>query len=244
MLIAAAIAGAAAGLASMPHCAAMCGPLAGFACTRSSFAGRVQGPLFYQLGRSVGYALLGALVGAFGGAAAASLSGPWATAVLSWTFAAALLVVGTKLFRRTMPARPPVMKIGRGRPEPSVVSRLVARMPQHPALFGLLTGLLPCGALAAALLLAAGTASPWAGALLMLVFSATSGLALLGVGLLAQKAGRSMNPWVLRVTAVVLLVGAVVLIVRPLAGLRGEPASCCHGHATQVVTPVLRGAVA
>ena len=54
------IAGAAAGLASVPHCTAMCGPLAAYACSGRPGA---SGPGRYQLGRFVSYSMLGGIAG-------------------------------------------------------------------------------------------------------------------------------------------------------------------------------------
>ena len=54
------IAGAAAGLASVPHCTAMCGPLAAYACSGRPGA---SGQSRYQLGRFISYSALGAVAG-------------------------------------------------------------------------------------------------------------------------------------------------------------------------------------
>ena len=57
------IAGAAAGLASVPHCTAMCGPLAAYACSGHPGA---SGQGRYQLGRFISYSALGAVAGRLG----------------------------------------------------------------------------------------------------------------------------------------------------------------------------------
>ena len=54
--------GAAAGLASTPHCLGMCGPLAAIACASKTHGGFWR----YQLGRTISYAVAGALAGAGG----------------------------------------------------------------------------------------------------------------------------------------------------------------------------------
>src|SRR5690348_11710538 len=59
------ISGALLGLTSVPHCAAMCGPLASFACT---CAPRRDAAPRYQLGRTFGYGVAGALAGHAGSA--------------------------------------------------------------------------------------------------------------------------------------------------------------------------------
>ena len=64
-MIEAVLAGAAAGLASIPHCAAMCGSIAAGAC-----AERRSGAL-YLGARLASYTMLGALLGTLGHAATA-----------------------------------------------------------------------------------------------------------------------------------------------------------------------------
>src|SRR5687768_12214271 len=56
MLIQPILLGAATGLASSMHCAAMCGPLAASACSRRSHRAAL---VRYQLGRTIGYAAAG-----------------------------------------------------------------------------------------------------------------------------------------------------------------------------------------
>ena len=218
------------GLASVPHCAGMCGPLAAFACARGG-VGR-SAPLLYQLGRTASYAIAGGLVGAFGGVLSGALSGVWLSALLSWSLAVALALAAWRLWslgnpRRVAPdAR---ISLSRGKPRPTLFDRALARLPKSPLVVGLLTAFLPCGALAAALLVAAGSASAPTGALVMLGFATTSALALLGVAWLASHLRRIATPTALRVLSATLLVGAVLLAVRPVAALTGDPAdACCH----------------
>jgi uncharacterized protein len=86
-------------------------------------------------------------------------------------------------------------------------------------LLGALNGLLPCGLMYGALLIAAGTGSPRDGALAMLVFGATTLPALVviqtGAGLFAG--GRRV--WLMRLAAVVVLLVGVQLCLRGLATL-------------------------
>ena len=91
------IAGAAAGLASVPHCTAMCGPLAAYACSGSPGA---SGQGRYQVGRFISYSALGGIAGAVGGATAVSLPGAWGGALLSWSLA---LGLGLAAFRHAYP---------------------------------------------------------------------------------------------------------------------------------------------
>lgn len=205
------VAGAAAGLASVPHCAGMCGPLAAFACR-----GGKNATLSYQGGRLFGYASAGALAGFAGTVITDWMSTPWAQALLSWSLALGLGLTAHRLWLAgaSKPAQPLVQLGTKKKPSP-----------WRPALFGLATTFLPCGALIAALMLAAGSGSALAGSLTMAAFAAISGLALLGAGLLAGKL-QSVGATAKRGLAIALALGAIVLVLRPINALRGQPESC------------------
>jgi len=199
-------AAALAGLASIPHCAGMCGPLAAFAC-------RSGGVPRYQLGRLVGYSAAGALAGGLGATAASMLAAPIAQALLSWTLAAGLAWAAYRLWR-SAPSK-----------QPQLVQLQTKKRRVEPAFVGFATTFLPCGALAAALLIAAGSGSIVGGALSMLAFAGTSMFGLLGASLLAAKL-RTLGLGPRRMLAVALALGAIVLVLRPIDALRGEPAQC------------------
>lgn len=216
-------AGAAAGLASSAHCAAMCGPLA-------ALAGRdARGALGYHGARLAAYALAGALAGGTGTLLAEVLPGRFAGALLSWTLAVALALTAWRLWRGEGAPRARLAALGRG-PRRDLASRVLGAVPRHPAVVGGLTALLPCGALYAALLVAAGSGSPLGGALSTLAFAIASALGLGAVSVLATRARRPRGPaWRSRAFAAALIVGAIVLAVRPIDALRGEdPAVSCH----------------
>lgn len=224
-------AGAAAGLASIPHCAGMCGPVAAFAGTRGT---GVKPSLAYHGGRLVSYALLGAAAGAGGSMIGDALPARWASASLSWSLAAALALAAWRLWR-TAEARPtePV-RIGIGPRRRTLSERLFALLPKHPAALGLITGLLPCGALYAAVLIAAGSGGAPAGAASMLAFGLVSATGLAVVGAVASKVRGLIRrgteaPFLSRVLATALLVGALILAVRPIGTLQ-EPSAgpACH----------------
>lgn len=207
-------AGAAAGVASIPHCAVMCGPLAAFACARGGRAGLA--PVVYQLGRTLSYATVGALAGWLGHAVTGGLSHAAVAWVLSWAMAAALGIAAWRLWSQGRPARAPLLRLGRGRPGPSLFDRAARFLPKSPLAIGALTALLPCGALAAAVVVAAGTTSPAWGAASMVAFATTSGIGLLGVGYVARRLRLASRPVLTRSLAVGLALGAILLALRPL----------------------------
>ncbi len=231
MIAEALLAGAVAGCASVPHCGAMCGPLAAFACSR-----RARGASMwrYQAGRLVGYGALGVVAGTVGGTAAALIAGPWWAALVSWALASALAVAALRSWQLAGPQKreraPSRVEL---RPwaeqAPSLFERVAAALPREPAAFGAATALLPCGALAASAGLAATTGSAVGGLVTMLAFAAVSGSALLAAAWLARRfAGATRRSWQ-RVLAVVLVVGAAVLVARPVPALLAGGPAPCHG---------------
>ncbi|MGB5808973.1 MAG: sulfite exporter TauE/SafE family protein [Polyangiales bacterium] len=214
------IAGAAAGLASIPHCTVMCGPLSAYACSGCS---PVSGQARYQLGRFISYSALGAVVGAAGGAAAVALPGSWGSALLSWSLALGLGVAAFRLWRR--PRTRLVQVTTKPIPRRAEFERpgFVAALGRHPFGVGLATALLPCGALAAAVLIAASTGSAAGGAMSMLAFSVVSGAGLIVVSWVFERMARRPMPAASRTLAVVLALGAVVFVLRPMHA---------HEHAT------------
>lgn len=162
------------GLAGGPHCIAMCGA----ACVGIGQAAGVRknsALLTFQLGRVLGYAVLGAL-------AAASLQGlGWLTvhsAALRpvWSlFHVAVVVFGLVLVWQ---ARQPVWLEQVGRRVWMHARALGAGSGGAPLVLGVLWALLPCGLLYSALLVAAMASSAAEGALVMACFSAGTSITL------------------------------------------------------------------
>ncbi len=232
MSVAAILAGAAAGLASAPHCAAMCGPLAGCASAERPLAGGAQ----YHVSRLAAYAVAGALAGWGSRFVQELLLGRAAGAVFSWSVALALALLAHRLWRRPEASRAErlvtLRRPGEGglrERAASLADRLWAHLPKHPAALGAMTALLPCGALYAALALAAGAGDPLYGALSMVAFGAVSALGLVAVGAVAAPARRLLSrPLVARGLATVCLVAAFVFAVRPITAITEGPAESCH----------------
>jgi sulfite exporter TauE/SafE len=215
----------AAGLASAPHCAAMCGPLALAAC-----GNRAAPTAAYTFGRLVSYALGGAVAGAVGGRLVMVLGRSHVHHVAAGITALAVAWQALRLLRAETRAAPLVPL--RASREGSVRRGLG---------IGLLTGLLPCGALAAALLLAAGTASPGGGALAMIAYAMASApglLAVVAAGRFASRFGlRAPARWQRRALGLALLGLAAWTLSRPFTVARR---GChCHDRAT-LTTNVVR----
>ncbi|MEZ4405054.1 MAG: sulfite exporter TauE/SafE family protein [Polyangiales bacterium] len=210
----------AAGLAAAPHCALMCGPLAVAACGgRAGGGGRSTAA--YMASRLTAYALAGALFGAVGAGLLHRVDVQWARRAAALGVAASLLAAAWRLYRSRPATAAPLVPLRRSKERPSVV---------RGAMVGLLTGALPCGALAGAWLLAASAGSAGAGALAMVTYGAVSALGL-GAALTVGAAGaRIPVPRVLGALALV----AVGLWVGARPWLTRTPAGCHCGHGTVV----------
>lgn len=240
-----------ASLAGSLHCAAMCG---GFA---TAAAGGLDGGVrphrarwrlaAYAAGRAVGYAGLGALAGFAG--VHLQLAGEAITGLQSWiSVATGVLLVTAGVFAiagwtpggawrgdandlvalRRREARPGLIRRLR-----LVLGGFWARQDAWGAgALGLASALLPCGWLWAFVVLALGSGSTAAGAILMLVFWLGTVPALTGVGWLSSAFGRRLSPHAPRVVAgVMIALGLWALLGRwsspdALDALGGEP--CRH----------------
>ncbi len=210
------VAAAVAGFASTPHCAAMCGPLALAACS-----GRAQA-VRYGAGRFLSYAALGAIAGSATGRLTQFLRGEHVQQAIALVLAAGLAAAAVRVLRVQAPAAP-LVPLRRG------------RLAVPPMVVGLATGLLPCGALASGLLLAAGAASAWGGALAMTVFAACSAPGLIAVAASGNRIGaflaRALPPSRRRLAAVALLLVAAWTASRPWV-MPERRCHCAHPQST------------
>lgn len=190
------------GLAGGPHCIAMCGA----ACAGIGQAAgerRNEAMWTFQLGRVIGYAVLGGL-------AAASLQGlGWLTiqsAALRpvWTmFHVAALLLGLLLLIR---ARQPVWLENAARRLWSGARALAAgRGRGAPLVVGVLWALLPCGLLYSALLVAAMTGHALEGAAVMASFAFGTAVSMMvGPWLWLRLRGTGSGDWGVRLAGLAL----------------------------------------
>lgn len=220
------LAGAGLAVASSAHCALMCGALA----TSARVVRGYGGGLRYFVGRLTSYAVLGGIVGSLGQTLVAVMPRMvWLEAFASWAIAVMLLRTGLRQLGLASKRKDALLTL-RTRPRrPGVVGRLLSKVADDPLLLGAATALLPCGALYAALAVSAALGSAGAGALAMATFATLSGLALLGVSQLAGLARFGVRSQ--RLLAVGMLLGAGVMVFRPIAALRSDAAGevpACH----------------
>lgn len=93
-----------------------------------------------------------------------------------------------------------------------------------PAFLGFLTAFLPCGPMQATQVIALSSGSPIYGALVMFAFGLGTSPALLSVGLLTKKLGQNLQQKFVKISGVLVLILALVVLNRGLA-LSGSPYS-------------------
>lgn len=192
------------------HCAGMCG---GFVCfyagSESQQRSLWPAHLAYNGGRLVSYLTLGAIAGLVGSrldmaGAAAGVSRGAAVVVgalmVVWGAAGVMRALGMRV---ASPATPSWASgaVSAG------LKRVSAQPPAVRAMtLGLLTTLLPCGFLYAYVAIAAGTAMPWRGALVMAAFWASTLPVMLSLGVAARSALGPLRARLPLATACVLVV--------------------------------------
>jgi sulfite exporter TauE/SafE len=197
-----------AGALAAPHCAVMCGPLAAAACGAQLRAR--ERAVRYQVGRLLGYALAGSIAGQLGEVLALpTLPIP----LLPLSVASVLILLAWRLLRPRAGAK--LVQISE-RPRRRILSAVMRLFPREPLVLGGMTALLPCGALAAALALAAATGSASLGTSVMAGFVLTSGAGVAASGWLVQRLLAVRQGPIARVCAGALVVAAVLVLWRPV----------------------------
>ncbi|MBV9850754.1 MAG: sulfite exporter TauE/SafE family protein [Armatimonadetes bacterium] len=210
------------------HCIGMCGV---FVVSYAGMPGRgaprrfvhLERHILFHGGRLLSLAALGLVGGALG-----DLTRRWASAQGLLSVAAGVTLLGLALgFAGILPRfkipEPDVLGTGGGRGRRLFLRVLQSRHALRPLLIGLFVGLLPCGLTYQALIPAALTRSPWAGAATMLCFGLGTVPGLLTLGLFGNAlfGGLLMN---LKFRRAMTGVAAALMAVMGLAFLwRGLP---------------------
>lgn len=202
------------GLMSSFHCVGMCGPIALALPIHQGSKGRqILGLLTYNLGRISTYAVLGAAIGALGGAVV------WVGYLRYLSIAAGALMLLYVLW----PARlDPFLKV------PAFWQRAVARLKTGMAQYlrsrklggwaalGMLNGLLPCGLVYLALISAVAAGSFLNGATYMFAFGLGTLPAMMAVGFFKQWFSPALRSRMRRLTPVLMAVAGIWLVGRGL----------------------------
>jgi uncharacterized protein len=211
-------------LGSLAHCTGMCGPLVLLVGARlgpedSSGGRRFALQLLYHTCRVCVYAALGLAAGTLGGLLT-SATGLTAEAWVSIGLGAAVVVAGAgylglRTFGRPLPAVPGLdrgLKAALARPGPAGVAAL-----------GCLNGVLPCGLVYSALLMAAGTGGPAPAAASMLLFGAATAPVLLVIGSFGQVVPLATRERMQTLAGAFILLVGVQLVLRGAAALGALP---------------------
>ncbi len=205
------------GLLGSAHCVGMCG---GFVLAvaqghRGARGAQVHQVLYF-LGKTLTYALFGAVAGGLGHVIGAVFSG--VQNALSIVLGLFLVGIGLGLLGMLRRFEGPRF-MARFNKLPAVIGGLLKRR-THAATFGLgmVNGLLPCGLVYGVLALAAATGGPLRGALTMAVF----GVATIPALYLLAMASFLMRPaWRMRLNQIS---GVLVVLLGLITILRGTPA--------------------
>jgi len=210
-----------AGLLGSAHCLGMCAGISGLFAVNASVATiREQLPLAfaYNLGRVFSYALLGIIVASFGSVvvkASPSLAG--GIRILSGVI---IILVGLKV-AFDLRLLNPIERMGStlwARIAPAA-QRLVpvTNLPRALGL-GLVWGWLPCGLVYSVLLIAATSAKPGDGAMIMLAFGAGTMPAMLMTGLGAAQLAQTLQRKGARIGLGLLIIAlGLITIAAPLS---------------------------
>ena len=223
-----------AGLLGSAHCLGMCAGISGLFAVGATVASiKTQLPLAiaYNVGRVLSYAFLGVTVAALGGAAVGmipDLAGPvrLASGLL-------IIIIGLQVaFDWRLLA--PVEKIGAtiwNRLAPHAKGLIPATSIASAAGLGLIWGWLPCGLVYGALLLAATTADPVSGGLVMIAFGLGTMPAMIATGLSASKLSAFMGRNRLGAGLLIVVLGAAT-VAMPLSRMLAEDS---HIHSTESI---------
>ncbi len=221
-----------AGFLGSAHCLGMCSGISGMIAVnagRRALSASLPLALTYNLGRALSYAGLGALVAVFGETvvqAMPAMAGP-----VRLIGGALIVLVGLQIAfnpRILAPLEQAGLKLWT-RIAPAAGKLLPANTLPRALGLGLLWGFIPCGLVYSLLLIAAASAEPATGALIMFAFGVGTGPAMLATGLgalrlssLAEKARPAAGLLVIAI--------GVLTIAFPVSSLMGGAADTVHHH--------------
>ena len=220
------------GLLGSAHCFGMCGGISGlFAVSVNVTSMRTQVPkaFAYNVGRVVSYAILGVAVAVVGQTLVAGIpdiAAPvrFASGILiilvglqlafGWRILAPLESAGAKIWKRIAPAAKGLV------PVESLAQALG---------LGLIWGWLPCGLVYSVLLLAATTAEPASGGLVMVAFGLGTMPAMIATGISASKLAQFMSGKRLSAGLLIVLLG-LATIAMPVMKFSGANKQMDHSQ--------------
>lgn len=224
------------GLLGSAHCFGMCAGISGLFAINASVASlRLQVPraIAYNLGRVLSYAFLGVLVAVLGKTIVSGIpdiAAPvrFASGILiilvglqlafGWRILSPLESAGARLWKRIAPAARGLV------PVESAAQALG---------LGLIWGWLPCGLVYSVLLLAATTAEPAAGGLVMIAFGLGTMPAMIATGISASKLAQFMSGKRLGAGLLIIVLGLATIAMPVMKFTSSGDAMQHGGHARQ-----------
>jgi len=220
------------GLLGSAHCFGMCAGLSGLVAVNTSVASlrpQLAMAVAYNSGRVLSYGFLGAAVAMLGQTivdAIPNIAAPvrFASGLLivivglqvafGWRFLAPLEKAGAHIWNRIAPAAKGLLP--------------VTSLPKALGL-GLLWGWLPCGLVYSVLLLAATTANPFAGGLVMIAFGIGTMPAMIATGISASRLSQFMSRKRLGAGLLIVVLGVLTLAM-PVMKFAASNDSAPHSH--------------
>lgn len=199
------------GLSTSPHCLGMCGGILLSVCDRADTRARLGVDLAYNAGRMLSYTALGAAFGALGTVLTYTLS---MKSMLFTMLGLAVALLGLNMWG-LLPALPSFPD------ETAPACRLPEKLRrQAPLIVGLLTGLMPCGAMYAAWLCAMSSGSAGSGAAVMLAFALGTVPLLLAFAMLGALMPRVWTKYLRKLGAVLVTAMGLKMLLGGLLLLR------------------------
>ncbi len=199
------------GLSTSPHCLGMCGGILLSVCDRADTRARLGADLAYNAGRMLSYTALGAAFGALGTVLTYTLS---MKSMLFTMLGLAVALLGLNMWG-LLPALPSFPD------ETAAACHLPEKLRrQAPLIVGLLTGLMPCGAMYAAWLCAMSSGSACSGAAVMLAFALGTVPLLLAFAMLGALMPRAWTKYLRKLGAVLVTAMGLKMLLGGLLLLR------------------------
>ena len=211
------------------HCAGMCGALVVGYTVKHAAEGRARwmSHVYYAVGKTLSYTLIGGLFGALGAIVTFS---PQMRGVAGLAAGVFLILFGLSTLR-VFGSLPQVrLRL------PAFVSRWmggVLRRSPHPFVIGLLNGLMIiCGPLQAMYVMAAGTGSPLEGAKMLFVFGLGTLPLMMGFGFLASALSSQFAPRLVRASGLIVVLLGIIMLQRGSLMLEegSDPHAAMHGE--------------
>lgn len=202
------------GLAGSFHCAGMCGPIAvALPLVGDNWGQKVLGGLFYNIGRTVTYGLMGIVFGFVGQGLEMVGFQQWVSIIMGIIMIAS--VAFPTMFKNQYSLDRSMFKFVQ-RLKNALKNLFTRRSYKGLFLIGFVNGFLPCGLVYVALAGAIGTGDVLAGMLFMIIFGLGTSPMMLGISLIGNMASARIRNKVNKFIPVVVVVVGIFFI---LSGL-------------------------